>query len=404
MGNPVFANGMEVSSKSMGGKSICAFPDVCFTPPLTPATPPGVPIPYPNTGMASDTSDGSATVLVGGSEVMLKNKSHFKSSTGDEAGCAPKKSVVTSKIKGKVFFKAWSMDVKFEGENVVRHLDMTTHNHGSEIGATPPMTHIAALALSKIPSCGDDASKVETACTGDPEPDHCPGALATPVESGQKNWVRDQLKRKKPKRTPTTHGSAAAAMGDHAVAPTSDSATKIAARLAEKDADSSPCVKAMRCKLRPFNAQPNDGKSGCCPGQTPHHVPPKNLMNGTVPDYDEKTALCVCLEGMTQHVGSHGKSHRAIDYAAQRAKASGKIGADNKCSVDTYNQVCADAVAAQCNCDDKCIKAQLDSKFNEKQRNTRITHKPSYSKQPIGAFQATLDAKYPTVTKKPRGR
>ncbi len=38
------------------GQSICAFPDVCFTPPKTPATPPGVPIPYPNTGMASDST------------------------------------------------------------------------------------------------------------------------------------------------------------------------------------------------------------------------------------------------------------------------------------------------------------------------------------------------------------
>ena len=47
MGNEVYANSMEVSCKAAAGKSICAFPDVCFTPPTTPATPPGVPIPYP---------------------------------------------------------------------------------------------------------------------------------------------------------------------------------------------------------------------------------------------------------------------------------------------------------------------------------------------------------------------
>lgn len=130
MGNPVFANGMEVSSKSMSGKSICEFPDVCFTPPQTPATPPGVPIPYPNTGLASDTTDGSTTVKIGTQEVMLKDKSNFKTSTGDEAGAAPKKGLVTSKTKGSVFFIAWSMDVQIEGENIVRNLDMTTHNHG----------------------------------------------------------------------------------------------------------------------------------------------------------------------------------------------------------------------------------------------------------------------------------
>lgn len=142
MANQVFANGMEVSCKAADGKSICAFPDVCFTPPQTPATPPGVPIPYPNTGLASDTSDGSTTVKISGQEVMLKNKSYFKKSTGDEAGCAPKKGVINSKITGKVYFTAWSMDVKVEGENVVRHLDLTTHNHGSTANEGIPFPHL----------------------------------------------------------------------------------------------------------------------------------------------------------------------------------------------------------------------------------------------------------------------
>ncbi|MET0091075.1 MAG: PAAR-like domain-containing protein [Candidatus Thiodiazotropha sp.] len=79
MANKVFANGREVSCKKANGKAICAFPDVCFTPPQTPATPPGVPIPYPNTGMASDTTSGSKKVKISGKEVMLKNKSHAAS-------------------------------------------------------------------------------------------------------------------------------------------------------------------------------------------------------------------------------------------------------------------------------------------------------------------------------------
>lgn len=146
----VFANGMEVSAKSMSGKSICEFPDVCFTPPQTPATPMGVPIPYPNTGMASDTSDGSQSVKIGGAEVMLKNKSYFKKSTGDEAGAAPKKGLISSTNKGKVYFVAWSMDVKVEGENVVRNLDLTTHNHGSNppTGAVPTAQVAAAAAAA----------------------------------------------------------------------------------------------------------------------------------------------------------------------------------------------------------------------------------------------------------------
>src|SRR3954469_14440388 len=89
--NKIFANGREVACKAGSGKTICAMPDVCFTPPENPATPPGVPVPYPNTALASDTTDGSKTVMISDKEVMLKNKSHFKKSTGDEAGCAAKK-------------------------------------------------------------------------------------------------------------------------------------------------------------------------------------------------------------------------------------------------------------------------------------------------------------------------
>lgn len=154
MGNDVFANGREISCKAADGKAVAAFPDVCMTPPENPATPPGVPIPYPNTGFAKDATAGSKTVKISNKEVMLKNKSHFKTSTGDEAGCAAKKGVITSKIKGKIYFNSWSMDVKVEGKNAVRHLDMTTHNHGSFPGQTPTWPYL------------DGGSAAGTACEG----------------------------------------------------------------------------------------------------------------------------------------------------------------------------------------------------------------------------------------------
>jgi len=175
MSNQVYANNMEVSCKQAAGKSICAFPDVCMTPPQTPATPPGVPIPYPNTGMASDTSDGSTGVKVSGQEVMLKNKSFFKKSTGDEAGAAPMKGVVTHKNMGKVYFAAWSMDVKFEGENVVRHMDLTTHNHASEPPQTPPWMHVDAMAKSVRAKCAAEITTAEGACKGK-TPSNCGAA------------------------------------------------------------------------------------------------------------------------------------------------------------------------------------------------------------------------------------
>lgn len=155
MANAVFANGREIACKAGAGKTICAMPDVCFTPPENPATPPGVPIPYPNTGKASDTDGGSKKVKISDKEVGLKNKSSFKKSMGDEAGAAAKKGVVTSKNTGKVFFESWSMDVKIEGQNAVRHLDMTTNNHASTPGDTPPWPYLDASAVGNPPECGD---------------------------------------------------------------------------------------------------------------------------------------------------------------------------------------------------------------------------------------------------------
>jgi hypothetical protein len=166
MANDVFANGREISCKSGSGKSICAFPDVCMTPPENPVTPPGVPVPYPNTGMASDTTDGSKSVQISGKEIMLKNKSYFKKSVGDEAGCAAKKGVVTSVNRGKVYFIAWSMDVKAEGENVVRHLDMTTHNHASPTTNTPPTAHVDTQAFGAVKGCEKEEAKAKEACAG----------------------------------------------------------------------------------------------------------------------------------------------------------------------------------------------------------------------------------------------
>lgn len=165
MANDVFANGREISCKKADGKTICEFPDVCFTPPENPATPPGVPVPYPNTAFAKDTTEGSKNVKISGQEVMLKNKSYFKTSTGDEAGCAAKKGVITGKIKGKAYFISWSMDVKVEGENVVRHLDMTTNNHASPManGSVPMIEQDSKAPPSSIDPCEAAANSADKA-------------------------------------------------------------------------------------------------------------------------------------------------------------------------------------------------------------------------------------------------
>ena len=124
----VFANGREISAKKDSNKSLCAMPDVCLSPPSPPAGP--IPIPYPNTAKAGDTTSGSKSVKIGGSEVGLKNVSTYKSSKGDEAATRSLgMGVVTHTIQGKMKHAAWSMDVKIEGKNAIRHMDLTTHNH-----------------------------------------------------------------------------------------------------------------------------------------------------------------------------------------------------------------------------------------------------------------------------------
>lgn len=138
----VFANNLEISSKKQGCKVIAAFPDTCFTPPLTPATPPGVPVPYPDFGMDSDLTSGTGTVKIGGETVSQENSSKYSKCSGDEAGSAPKKGIITSKNMGAVYAQKWSMDVKFEGKGVVRFSDIATSNHACNPGDSPPMAVI----------------------------------------------------------------------------------------------------------------------------------------------------------------------------------------------------------------------------------------------------------------------
>jgi len=161
MGCEVYANDDEIACKAGDGKVIAAFPDVCLSPPSPPAGP--IPVPYPNTSFSKDMQNGSKTVMINGKEVMLKDQSFYKTSPlGDEAATnGLGAGVITHVITGKTYFVAWSMDVKFEGQNVDRHTDITTSNHASPTGnAGVPMANLSTLAQQRImadqcPCCGN---------------------------------------------------------------------------------------------------------------------------------------------------------------------------------------------------------------------------------------------------------
>lgn len=163
MSHKVFANTWQIAARSGMNKSIARFPDVCLSPPGPPAGP--LPIPYADTSFSTDLKNGSKTVRIGGQPAALAQQSYYQPAVlGNEAATRSfGASVVTHQITGKTYFQAWSMDVKIEGRNVCRHLDLTTSNHGSDPGATPPAptgeaqtlpATQAALQNKQCPCCG----------------------------------------------------------------------------------------------------------------------------------------------------------------------------------------------------------------------------------------------------------
>ena len=337
MANKVFANGRELSCKAGSGISTACFPDVCFTPPdKTPASPLGIPIPYPNFGFSRDTTKGSKTVRISKKEVMLRDKSYFKKSTGDEAAKpTQKKGLRTGVVQGKVYFSSWSPDVKFEKQNVVRHLDMTTHNHACK----------NANAL-KTPHRVSKASAAATCATKEKDAnDACKSAKPRPkrrTEDG--NPVDDGL----------------------------DCTEK--------------CKKAKACQLRPKS----EDKTFCCHADTTgHHLievhcfSPTGARGGALEDleaYNQKDAPCVCASE-SRADGSHGVLH-AVQSKLEGAyndkpgapfcewlDAGEKIrGSDKRANAKSkwrYKHA-RDAGAkahkiAFPHCDEECIKKQLDA-------------------------------------------
>lgn len=131
----VFANGREISGKATPNKTIAAFPDVCLSPPSPPAGP--VPIPYPLTGVASNTTDGTSSVFVKGKEAGKKNGVKYSKVDGNQpATNSFGANVISHKITGPLKFAAYSFDVMIQGGGAERFMDMTTQNHTNQGGGS----------------------------------------------------------------------------------------------------------------------------------------------------------------------------------------------------------------------------------------------------------------------------
>jgi len=351
MANNVFANGREINCKKGSGKSICAFPDVCWTPPdKVPPTPTGVPVPYPNTGMASDCTKGSKKVKVSGKEVILKNSSHFKKSMGDEAGVAQLKGMMTMKNRGKIYFQMWSMDVKVEGKNAVRHMDIGTHNHGSQVGNSPPWPYLDTMSVANKKKCAKEVEREKKAC----EDYKSAGEKDVCKEAGLSGNVTKNA--------------------------------KWADRKASK-AKGNACIKARRCRLVPYSKK-KDGVNGCCPSQTPDHLIPKSSfykfsvslkikMTGWK-NYSPSGAPCMCTEGGTNTHGSHGLRHTHHKIAGPKPGTKQTLSQQASLAAKGARKIFPGS-----KCSEACLKAQLEEGHkgmtSKGANNPMVKHSPSGS-------------------------
>jgi hypothetical protein len=368
MANKVYVNGREVACKAAKGKSVAAFPDVCLSPPSPPAGP--VPIPYPNTAFAKDTANGSKTVKISGKEVMLKDKSYFKKSTGDEAATKTLgMGVVSHQITGKVHFTSWSMNVKIEGKNAVRHLDLTTHNHLSAMpGNTPPWPYLDSMAVALDHPCVDDAKKEFDSCK-----EYSPYTRKSPCPEGGK--------------------------------PTAESVKEYAIEIEKK-----ACLRSRRCMLQPYE-NTETGKGGCCDGQTGHHLVEasafhvkgrgagaadfetgENVKLQGCNGYDMRKAPCICVEGTNHGVGTHGLMHKFQSGRAILCMDGRLLDAAGKptetVKVTTLEEAQKSGVQAVkqtfplSGCNEACIEAQLKSYHEGEKSRGGLGMDP---KQPIKA-------------------
>ena len=93
--------------------------------------------------------------------------------------------MITHTISGKVYFIAWSMDVEIEGQNVVRHLDMTTSNHASPMANGPtPIPGLDKMDPAVKKDCDASYQKYglsrygSNKCNGDTHQSHHPAQNA----------------------------------------------------------------------------------------------------------------------------------------------------------------------------------------------------------------------------------
>ncbi|NHZ38473.1 HNH/endonuclease VII fold toxin-2 domain-containing protein [Massilia rubra] len=143
-----------------------------------------------------------------------------------------------------------------------------------------------------------------------------------------------------------------------------------------------PCMRARKCLLIPYKNTTPDGVNvpeveknkataqarhgtGCCPGQTGHHIIPNAMMEGVgCAAYEYENAPTICLEGTKngfEH-GSHGLAHKNLSESIKEYK---KKNNSNFLDYKEAKKQGIDAVveAGAFHCNRECLEAQIDSHY-----------------------------------------
>jgi len=256
--------------------------------------------------------------------------------------------------------------VKFEGENVVRNMDMTTHNHGSNTN-TAPWSYLDRMANAPAGSCSAEKTKVDEKCpkakddkTAKP---HCPPTKR--LDAAYDNWakVRKSNKKKGMSKYASRKSPAYKQARDRTKRAVDDHGERV---------KKNGCQQALRCFLPPYNDPPDpDPKkvnSKCCNGQTGHHLIPTATVPACCSAFAHNAAPVVCAEGRTQSHGTHKKLHDKTDNALRglaTAKPSkivnGKVAYEDV--RDAVVEVMQRVFGAGCTKD--CLAAQLDEYYKK---------------------------------------
>lgn len=363
MGTNVFINNREACCKASKGKSTAAFPDPCWSPPQS--TP--IVIPYPNTAFARDLKKGTSTVFIRNSIVAQKDRSYFCTSQGNEPATPTlAKGVVSHKIKGKAYFKSWCANVKFEGREVPRHLDLMTHNHGSSPNTMPHVFISEKAGDSGV--CKKDVDLMEQACPPNWKELHCHGLQHSPESAISRPQAFfksfNQLSQEKQSRLSEETKQSITKLKNNKA--TKKEVANVMTEIAKLDS----CLTAKRCILVPYRP-----KKGCCPGQTGHHVLPGAMFYKNIPNYinsdtpAHKHAPTICVEGTSNHDdwGSHGRIHQRLQDKIERYK--NKPG--EQCNDFSYDKACKMGIKSitqtfpESGCTPACLRAQLDGYYSK---------------------------------------